>query len=133
MPPGSSPEACTIARITPSHSRTRTPSFSPISPTPRRCGLRRHTQARTFGTAEQQPFLELISERKVNATLKQMGRPAGDHLTPEVAREVCRRTGSKAMLTGSIASLGSQYVVGLTCLHEYLCRPYGTHIISHLP
>ena len=62
---------------------------------------------------EQSPFLDLISERKVNAILKQMGRPAGDRLTPEVAREVCQRTGSKAMLTGSIASLGSQYVVGL--------------------
>ena len=53
---------------------------------------------------EQSPFLDLVSERKVNETLKLMGRPAGDRLTPEVAREVCQRTGSKAMLTGSIAS-----------------------------
>lgn len=62
---------------------------------------------------EQSPFLLLVSERKVNQTLKQMGRPAGDRLTPEVSREVCLRNGGKAMLTGSIASLGSQYVVGL--------------------
>ena len=62
---------------------------------------------------EQSPFLDLVSERKVNETLKLMGRPAGDRLTPEVAREVCQRTGSKAMLTGSIAGLGSQYVIGL--------------------
>jgi eukaryotic-like serine/threonine-protein kinase len=62
---------------------------------------------------EQSPFLELISERRVNETLKLMGRPAGDRLTPEVTREVCERTGSKAMLMGSIAGLGSQYVIGL--------------------
>ena len=62
---------------------------------------------------EQSPFLALVSERKVNETLKLMGRPAGDRLTPEVTHEVCLRTGSKAMLTGSIAGLGSQYVIGL--------------------
>jgi tetratricopeptide (TPR) repeat protein/predicted Ser/Thr protein kinase len=62
---------------------------------------------------EQSPFLDLLSERKVNATLKLMGRAAGERLTPDVTREVCQRTGSKAMLTGSIASLGSQYVIGL--------------------
>jgi hypothetical protein len=62
---------------------------------------------------EQSPFLELVSGNKVNQTLKLMGRPAEDRLTPEVAREVCQRTASKAMVTGSIAGLGSQYVIGL--------------------
>ena len=62
---------------------------------------------------EQSPFLDVISERKVNDTLKLMGRTAGDRLTPEITREVCLRTSSKAMLTGSIAGLGSQYVIGL--------------------
>jgi eukaryotic-like serine/threonine-protein kinase len=62
---------------------------------------------------EQSPFLDLLSERKVNETLKLMGGSAGDHLTSEVTREICQRTGSKAMLTSSIASLGSQYVIGL--------------------
>jgi serine/threonine protein kinase/tetratricopeptide (TPR) repeat protein len=62
---------------------------------------------------EQSPFLALVSDRKVNETLKLMGRPAGDRLTPEVTRQVCQRTGSKAMVTGSIAGLGSQYVIGL--------------------
>ena len=62
---------------------------------------------------EQSPFLKLVSERKVNETLKLMGRSAGGRLTPEVTREVCQRTGSKAMLAGSIAELGSQYVIGL--------------------
>jgi serine/threonine protein kinase/Tfp pilus assembly protein PilF len=66
---------------------------------------------------EQSPFLDLISERKVNETLKLMGRPAGDRLTPEVTHEVCQRTGSKAMLTGSIAGLGSQYVIGLKAVN----------------
>jgi eukaryotic-like serine/threonine-protein kinase len=66
---------------------------------------------------EQSPFLDLVSEDKVNETLKLMGRPAGDRLTPEVTREVCERTGSRAMLTGSIAGLGSQYVIGLKAVN----------------
>ena len=70
-----------------------------------------------FVQLEQSPFLELVSDNKVNQTLKMMGRPAGDRLTPEVAREVCQRTGSKAMLTGSIAGLGSQYVIGLKAVN----------------
>ena len=66
---------------------------------------------------EQSPFLSLISERRVKDTLKLMGHPVDEHLTPEVTREVCQRTGSKAMLTGSIAGLGSQYVIGLKALN----------------
>ena len=66
---------------------------------------------------EQSPFLDLLSEQRVNDTLKLMGHPAGDRLTPEVTREVCLRTGSKAMLTGSIAGLGSQYVIGLKAVN----------------
>jgi tetratricopeptide (TPR) repeat protein len=66
---------------------------------------------------EQSPFLALLSEQRVNETLKLMGRPAGDQLTPEVTREVCQRTGSTAMLNGSIAGLGSQYVIGLKAVN----------------
>ena len=62
---------------------------------------------------EQSPFLALLSEPRVNETLKLMGRPSGDRLTPEVTREVCQRTGSTTMVTGSIVGLGSQYVIGL--------------------
>jgi eukaryotic-like serine/threonine-protein kinase len=62
---------------------------------------------------EQSPFLDLVSERKVIETLKLMDRSGSDRLTPELAREVCQRTSSKVMVTGSIAKLGSQYVVGL--------------------
>jgi tetratricopeptide (TPR) repeat protein len=62
---------------------------------------------------EQSPFLALVSDQRVAETLKLMGQPAGDRLTPAVTREVCQRTGSTAMLTGSIAGLGSHYVIGL--------------------
>jgi tetratricopeptide (TPR) repeat protein/predicted Ser/Thr protein kinase len=65
----------------------------------------------------QSPFLNVLSENKVAATLKLMSRPAGTKLTPEVTRELCQRTGSKAYLAGSIASLGSQYVLGLKAVN----------------
>ena len=61
----------------------------------------------------QSPFLSLISEQRIRHTLRLMGRSADAQLTPELAREICERTGSAAVLEGSIASLGSQYVVGL--------------------
>jgi len=66
---------------------------------------------------EQSPFLNLLSDRKVNETLKLMGRSPDDRLTANVTREVCQRTSSKAMLTGSIAELGSQYVIGLKAVN----------------
>ena len=62
---------------------------------------------------EQSPFLSLVSEERIQQTLRLMGRPADARLTPEIAREVCERTASAAVLDGSIASLGSQYVLGL--------------------
>ena len=65
----------------------------------------------------QSPFLNVLSENKVTATLKLMSRPAGTKLTPEVTRELCQRAGSKAYLAGSIASLGSQYVLGLKAVN----------------
>ena len=65
----------------------------------------------------QSPFLDLVSDRRVNDTLKLMGRSTDDRLTPELAREICQRTGSTAMLTGSVAELGSQYVIGLKAVN----------------
>jgi eukaryotic-like serine/threonine-protein kinase len=62
---------------------------------------------------EQSPFLSLVSEERIKGVLLLMGQPADARLTPKVAQEVCERTGSAAVLDGSIASLGSQYVVGL--------------------
>ena len=61
----------------------------------------------------QSPFLNVLSDNKVTATLKLTTRPPGTKLTPDVAREVCQRAGSKAYIAGSIATLGSQYVLGL--------------------
>ena len=61
----------------------------------------------------QSPFLNILSERKVGETLRLMGRAPSEHITQDVARELCVRTGSKAILAGSISRLGSQYVVGL--------------------
>ncbi|SPE27211.1 Serine/threonine protein kinase with TPR repeats (fragment) [Acidobacteriia bacterium SbA2] len=63
---------------------------------------------------EQSPFLSLISEERIQRMLKLMGKPADVRLTPEIAREICERTASAAVLDGSIASLGSQYVLGLS-------------------
>jgi serine/threonine protein kinase/tetratricopeptide (TPR) repeat protein len=63
---------------------------------------------------EQSPFLSLISEQRAQQTLTLMGKPAGQKLTPEIARELCQRMGSKAYLSGTIASLGSQYVLGIS-------------------
>ena len=61
----------------------------------------------------QSPFLNVLSDSNVGRTLRLMTRPPDTRLTPDIAREICQRTGSKAYIAGSIASLGSQYVVGL--------------------
>jgi len=62
---------------------------------------------------EQSPFLSLISDDRIQQVLKLMAKPADARLTPEVSREICERTASAAVLEGSIASLGSEYVLGL--------------------
>jgi DNA-binding winged helix-turn-helix (wHTH) protein/tetratricopeptide (TPR) repeat protein len=67
----------------------------------------------------QSPFLNVLSDSEVTKTLQEMTRPADTKLTPEVARELCQRAGSKAYLAGTIGSLGSQYVLGLKAVN---CR-----------
>jgi len=62
---------------------------------------------------EQSPFLSLISDERMRQTLRLMGQSPDAKLTPEISRELCQRTDSAAVLRGSIASLGKQYVVGL--------------------
>jgi serine/threonine protein kinase len=62
---------------------------------------------------EQSPFLSLVSEDRIQRALGLMGQPADARLTPELAKEICERIASAAVLEGSIASLGSQYVLGL--------------------
>src|ERR1039458_444923 len=65
----------------------------------------------------QSPFLNVLPENKVAATLQMMSRPAGTKLTPEVTSELCQRADSKAYMAGSIANLGSQYVLGLKAVN----------------
>jgi eukaryotic-like serine/threonine-protein kinase len=67
----------------------------------------------------QSPFLNVLSDSEVAKNLKLMTRPAGTKLTPEIARELCQRAGSKAYLAGTIGSLGSEYVLGLKAVN---CR-----------
>jgi serine/threonine protein kinase/tetratricopeptide (TPR) repeat protein len=62
---------------------------------------------------EQSPFLSAVSDAHVQQTLKLMGQSSDAKLTSDVARELCQRTQSTAVLDGSIASLGSQYVLGI--------------------
>jgi eukaryotic-like serine/threonine-protein kinase len=61
----------------------------------------------------QSPFLNILSDRRVEETLRLMGRRSAEKITRDVARELCIRTGSKAFLAGSISKLGDQYVVGV--------------------
>jgi serine/threonine protein kinase len=65
----------------------------------------------------QSPFLNILSDRKVAATLRLMGRSPDQPATGEVARELCQRVGSKAMLAGSISALGNNYVIGLNAIN----------------
>jgi eukaryotic-like serine/threonine-protein kinase len=65
----------------------------------------------------QSPFLSILSDERVGETLKLMTRPANTPVTPETAREVCQRAASKAYIAGSIASLGSEYVLGLKAVN----------------
>ena len=58
---------------------------------------------------EQSPFLNLLSPEGIHQTLRMMGQPANARLTPEIARELCLRTGSAAALQGSIALIGTRY------------------------
>jgi eukaryotic-like serine/threonine-protein kinase len=61
----------------------------------------------------QSPFLNILSDRKVEETLHLMGRASTEKITRDTARELCIRTGSKAFLVGSISNLGGQYVLGV--------------------
>jgi serine/threonine protein kinase/Flp pilus assembly protein TadD len=66
---------------------------------------------------EQSPFLSILSDERVRATLRLMGRSPDQRVDQELAREICQRTESKVVLAGSISTLGSQYVLGLNALN----------------
>jgi eukaryotic-like serine/threonine-protein kinase len=65
----------------------------------------------------QSPFLNILSDDKVNATLKRMTKPAGIFLSKEIAHEICLRNSSAAFISGSIAAIGDTYVLGLEALN----------------
>ena len=62
---------------------------------------------------EQSPFLSIISDQQIQQTLGLMGQPVDAKLTSAIARELCQRTGSAAVLDGSIAQIGTQYLLTL--------------------
>jgi tetratricopeptide (TPR) repeat protein len=62
---------------------------------------------------EQSPYLNVFPQSRIQGALKYMGKPPSERITSDVGREICQRVGVKAMLTGSIANLGSHYVITL--------------------
>jgi hypothetical protein len=73
---------------------------------------------------EQSPYLSLISEERMQQSLRLMGKPAATALTPELTRELCQRNGGQAVVNGSIAKLGAEYVLGVRAVN---CRT-GDHL-----
>ena len=78
----------------------------------------------------QSPFLSVLPENKVASTLQLMTRAPDTKLTPEVAREVCQRAGSKAYVAGSIAMLGSEYVLGLKAVNCQTGEPMAEELVT---
>ena len=66
---------------------------------------------------EQSPFLSIVSDQRVQQTLSRMGQKPDAKLTPQIARELCQRTGSAAVLDGSIAQIGTQYLLTLKAVN----------------
>ena len=66
---------------------------------------------------EQSPFLSIISDQQIRQTLRMMGQKPDGKLTPEIAREICQRTASAAVLDGSIAQIGTQYLLTLKAVN----------------
>ncbi|MGC2183221.1 MAG: protein kinase [Terriglobales bacterium] len=65
----------------------------------------------------QSPYLNVVPDSKVQQTLKLMGKPPDTRLTSDIGREICQRAHVKAMLTGAIAPLGSEYVITLEAIN----------------
>ena len=66
---------------------------------------------------EQSPFLSIISDQQIQQSLALMGQPADAKLTPAIALELCQRTASAAVLDGSIAQIGTQYLLTLKAIN----------------
>ncbi|HEX6649542.1 MAG TPA: protein kinase, partial [Pyrinomonadaceae bacterium] len=78
----------------------------------------------------QTPFLNLFPDDRVRETLRFMGRSPEDRITKDVGREICERQGIKAMLTGTIASLGSHYVITLEAINPRSGDPFAREQIE---
>jgi DNA-binding winged helix-turn-helix (wHTH) protein/tetratricopeptide (TPR) repeat protein len=65
---------------------------------------------------EQSPFLNLLSDQRIRETLGLMGQSPDVAITPEIGRQICQRTGSVALIAGTIQNVGTRYVVGLDAL-----------------
>jgi eukaryotic-like serine/threonine-protein kinase len=90
---------------------------------------------------EQSPYLNIVSDAKIAGTLKLMGLASDARLTREVARQLCERTSSAAVIDGSIVSLGGEYVLGLNAVNcktgetiatEQLTAPDKPHVVDAL-
>ncbi|HLH10022.1 MAG TPA: protein kinase, partial [Terriglobales bacterium] len=66
---------------------------------------------------EQSPFLSLVSDDRIQQTLQMMGQKQDAKLTPEIARDVCERVGSTAVIEGSIAQVGTPYLLTLNAVN----------------
>jgi len=66
---------------------------------------------------EQSPFLSIISDQRIQQSLQMMGQKPDVNLTPAIARELCQRSGSAAVLDGSIAQIGTQYLLTLKAVN----------------
>jgi eukaryotic-like serine/threonine-protein kinase len=89
----------------------------------------------------QSPFLDILSDEKVHNTLKLMGRPPDERMTPDIARDLCQRASSTAVIEGSIAKLENEYVVGLNAVdchtgenlaREQITSEDKTHVLAAL-
>jgi len=66
---------------------------------------------------EQSPFLNVVPDQKLHETLQLMGRKPDDRITTEIGRDICERDGITAMLTGSINSIGNDFVISLDAIN----------------
>ncbi|HEY2963411.1 MAG TPA: protein kinase [Pyrinomonadaceae bacterium] len=78
----------------------------------------------------QTPFLNLFPEERVRETLRFMGRSPDERITRDVGREICERQGIRALLTGTIATLGSHYVITLEAVNPRSGEPFAREYIE---
>src|SRR5690349_9632556 len=78
----------------------------------------------------QTPFLNIFPEDRVRETLRFMGRSPDERITRDIGREICQRQGLRALLTGSIATVGSHYVITLEAVNPRSGDPFATELIE---